>query len=205
MNKIRKYCLNALCCLMVACMPVAALAHPGRTDSAGGHKDNKNASGLGAYHYHCDGNPPHLHKGGVCPYASSSSSGSSSSSSASSNKWKQTSKGWTYQVSGKRCTGWKQIDGKWYTFNSSGIMQKGWKKSKGAWYYMDKSGSMCTGWKKVSGKWYFFNENGSMKTGWQESNGCWYWLKKDGSMATNCTIKIKGVSCTFDKNGVWAE
>lgn len=43
-------------------------AHSGRTDSSGGHKDNKNKSGLGSYHYHCGGNPPHLHKNGVCPY-----------------------------------------------------------------------------------------------------------------------------------------
>lgn len=43
-------------------------AHPGRTDSSGGHKDNKNKSGLGSYHYHCGGNPAHLHKSGVCPY-----------------------------------------------------------------------------------------------------------------------------------------
>lgn len=43
-------------------------AHSGRTDSSGGHRDNKNVSGLGSYHYHCDGNPPHLHINGICPY-----------------------------------------------------------------------------------------------------------------------------------------
>jgi hypothetical protein len=53
-------------------------AHSGRTDSSGGHKDNKNKSGLGSYHYHCGGNPAHLHKNGVCPYDSSSSDDSSS-------------------------------------------------------------------------------------------------------------------------------
>lgn len=46
-------------------------AHSGRTDSNGGHKDNKNKSGLGSYHYHCGGNPPHLHEDGVCPYNNS--------------------------------------------------------------------------------------------------------------------------------------
>lgn len=45
-----------------------AFAHSGRTDSSGGHKDNKNASGLGGYHYH-HGYGPHLHPNGVCPYA----------------------------------------------------------------------------------------------------------------------------------------
>lgn len=68
----------------------AASAHSGRTDSSGGHRDNKNASGLGSYHYH-HGYPAHLHTGGVCPYdfsdktshSSGSSSGASSGSSGS--------------------------------------------------------------------------------------------------------------------------
>lgn len=51
---------------MIFTMP--ALAHSGRTDSSGGHKDNKNKSGLGSYHYHCGGHPAHLHEGGICPY-----------------------------------------------------------------------------------------------------------------------------------------
>lgn len=44
-------------------------AHSGRTDSSGGHHDNKNKSGLGSYHYHCGGHPAHLHTNGVCPYS----------------------------------------------------------------------------------------------------------------------------------------
>lgn len=48
--------------------PAISLAHPGKTDSSGGHRDNKNKSGLGAYHYHCGNNPHHLHKDGKCPY-----------------------------------------------------------------------------------------------------------------------------------------
>lgn len=47
---------------------VTASAHSGRTDSNGGHKDNKNKSGLGSYHYHCGGYPAHLHTSGYCPY-----------------------------------------------------------------------------------------------------------------------------------------
>lgn len=56
--------------MIVLVLPVSCIGHSGRTDSNGGHKDNKNASGLGPYHYHCGGNPPHLHDGGVCPYSS---------------------------------------------------------------------------------------------------------------------------------------
>lgn len=43
-------------------------AHPGRLDSKGGHRDNKNVSGLGSYHYHCGNSPAHLHENGICPY-----------------------------------------------------------------------------------------------------------------------------------------
>lgn len=67
----------------IACVPT--MAHGGRTDSRGGHKDNKNASGLGSYHYHCGGYPAHLHEGGVCPYAGTPKTSSSSSSSSASN------------------------------------------------------------------------------------------------------------------------
>ena len=49
---------------------IPTFAHSGRTDSSGGHRDNKNASGLGSYHYH-HGYPAHLHPDGVCPYSSS--------------------------------------------------------------------------------------------------------------------------------------
>ena len=59
-----------LAVLMVA---TTAFAHSGRTDSAGGHRDNKNVSGLGSYHYH-HGYPAHLHPNGVCPYSSTSNS-----------------------------------------------------------------------------------------------------------------------------------
>lgn len=55
--------------LLVFCV-VPVQAHSGRTDANGGHRDNKNKSGLGYYHYH-HGYGPHLHPGGVCPYDNS--------------------------------------------------------------------------------------------------------------------------------------
>lgn len=77
--------------LSIISIGVNAYAHSGRTDSSGGHKDNKNKSGLGSYHYHCGGHPAHLHTNGVCPYSSSSSSSKSSTSSSSSSSTKTTS------------------------------------------------------------------------------------------------------------------
>lgn len=41
----------------------AALAHPGGTDSKGGHTNRK----TGEYHFH-HGHPEHQHPGGICPY-----------------------------------------------------------------------------------------------------------------------------------------
>ena len=60
--------LLALLTIFTLLFSSVAYAHSGKTDSAGGHRDNRNVSGLGYYHYHCGGNPPHLHTGGVCPY-----------------------------------------------------------------------------------------------------------------------------------------
>lgn len=59
--------IAVLVALMIA-LPLIASAHSGRTDSSGGHRDNKNKSGLGSYHYH-HGMGAHLHPGGVCPYS----------------------------------------------------------------------------------------------------------------------------------------
>lgn len=65
-KKMKQVITLLLVWMMVLTTPVSA--HSGRTDSRGGHRDNKNASGLGSYHYHCGGYPAHLHEDGVCPY-----------------------------------------------------------------------------------------------------------------------------------------
>lgn len=88
----RKIFISILIMLFLSlCMVSTCFAHSGRTDKNGGHKDNKNASGLGSYHYHCEGYPPHLHQNGVCPYASSSSSQAKSSTSSGSSSEKSES------------------------------------------------------------------------------------------------------------------
>lgn len=69
MRVVRK--LSRMLCIAVClalCVTSIAFAHSGRTDSSGGHRDNRNMSGLGYYHYHCGGYPAHLHSNGVCPY-----------------------------------------------------------------------------------------------------------------------------------------
>lgn len=67
MKKVAIKILSSLLCAALLSLP--ALAHSGRTDASGGHRDNKNVSGLGSYHYH-HGYSAHLHPNGVCPYTS---------------------------------------------------------------------------------------------------------------------------------------
>ena len=85
MEKISKKIISILVIIVVLlCMPTVNLAHGGRTDKNGGHKDKNNESGLGSYHFHCGGHPAHLHDGGVCPYTSSPAPASTTSTSSSS-------------------------------------------------------------------------------------------------------------------------
>lgn len=75
MRRIKKFSAVLFAAAMLSVMAAApaglltAEAHSGRTDAYGGHHDYRNVSGLGYYHYHCGGYPPHLHPGGVCPYS----------------------------------------------------------------------------------------------------------------------------------------
>ena len=68
--KTKRILKTILALLITISIPLISLAHSGRTDKTGGHRDNKNKSGLGYYHYHCGGYPAHLHSKGVCPYRS---------------------------------------------------------------------------------------------------------------------------------------
>ena len=81
---IKKIISILIIILTISSIQINVYSHSGRTDANGGHRDNKNKSGLGSYHYHCGGHPAHLHPNGVCPYSSSSKSSTSGSSSSSS-------------------------------------------------------------------------------------------------------------------------
>lgn len=92
MFKSKKYAMITL--ILIVSMSSFSNAHSGRTDASGGHRDNKNKSGLGNYHYHCGGHPAHLHTNG-CPHKNSNSvtntTTSASQSSTSSSKTTQIS------------------------------------------------------------------------------------------------------------------
>ncbi len=97
MRKLKKHVSLLLSCLVISTAApvipgtdtmIIAEAHSGRTDSNGGHRDNKNKSGLGSYHYHCGGYPAHLHPNGVCPYKSGARQSTASKSSGNSSSGK---------------------------------------------------------------------------------------------------------------------
>lgn len=67
---LKKILSTIIFVLITVSLSFSAFAHSGRTHYNGGHRDNKNKSDLGYYHYQCDGYPPHLHSNGVCPYSS---------------------------------------------------------------------------------------------------------------------------------------
>ena len=81
MKQLKKAARLGIVLMVSAVLSITTFAHSGRTDSNGGHRDNKNKSGLGSYHYHCGGYPAHLHEDGVCPYTSTTYVATSSSSS----------------------------------------------------------------------------------------------------------------------------
>lgn len=83
-NRGKKIGILLLVFILLA-ITLNSYAHSGRTDVNGGHKDNKNKSGLGSYHYHCGGNPAHLHSNGVCPYFTSNTKKTTTTTKNSSN------------------------------------------------------------------------------------------------------------------------
>lgn len=75
--KYKKRILILTIILTLSSNSLISFSHSGRTDANGGHKDNKNVSGLGSYHYH-HGMEAHLHPNGICPYSNDNSPSSTS-------------------------------------------------------------------------------------------------------------------------------
>lgn len=163
---------------------IEAEAHSGRTDANGGHKDNKNKSGLGSYHYHCGGHPAHLHPNGVCPYQSGNAS-----------EDKQTSK----QAEQKPAA---QPETKAETQPETQAAAIGWYQDASGWHYCKGENQYYKdGWQEIDSKWYYFDVNGYMKTGWLILGDDWYYLASDGHMVTG-DMEIDGTLYYFETNGV---
>nr|DAG25468.1 MAG TPA: hypothetical protein [Caudoviricetes sp.] len=170
MKKQVIFLIAAISLIITSASPV--MAHSGRTDSSGGHKDNKNKSGL--EYYHCGDYPAHLHKNGVCHYKNRTSFNSNSCTSNTSYKNENTyssepktewtgDKYWTGYCFAK---GWMEINGKTYYFDTYGDKITDWVNDKDDnTYYFDAKDRMSVGWKEISNHTYFFkNKDGYMTT-----------------------------------------
>ena len=164
---------------------MVAEAHGGRTDSHGGHKDNKNASGLGSYHYHCGGHPAHLHENGVCPYDTAVQETKAVRQETRAAVQETTAAVRETTVSGN-CS-WD--DG-----------TCGWKQDGDHHKYRCEDGTMAHNcWKQIDGCWYSFDENDCMRTGWYDEGNDRYYLGTDGKMVTG-EVTVDGVKWCFDES-----
>ena len=142
----------------VSDMTVTAQAHGGRTDSNGGHRDNKNASGLGSYHYHCGGYPAHLHTDGVCPYRSTAAVRSEPAPSSPA--------GDEGEPAPPQVEAVQQITPGWHKDET------GWK-----YYYPDLTWAKGK-WELISDIYYCFDDNGYLYVNTDTPDG--YWVNENG-------------------------
>ena len=104
------------------------------------------------------------------------------------------------------------ISGKKYAINASGVVfnneGKGGLKTytvngKTRYRHFAADGAMTTGFKTLSGATYYFNpSDGFRATGLKCINSKYYYFNEYGKLQKNKTIKISGVNCKFNKDGV---
>ena len=63
---------------------------------------------------------------------------------------------------GRKCTGWRTIDGERYYFDVNGHMAYAFTTINGIKYCLDGNGNKLTGWQKINGEKYYFNALGQM-------------------------------------------
>lgn len=130
---------------------ITAEAHGGRTDSNGGHKDNKNKSGLGSYHYHCGGYPAHLHTNGVCPYQTTQAPQAMPA----------------------------QTEPAPIGTDTPAALNPGWHKDTTGWQYVHDDLTISKAkWEYIGGAYYCFDENGYLYVSTYTPDG--YWVNENG-------------------------
>ena len=103
-----------------------------------------------------------------------------------------------YYRNGKKYTGQKKVDGKYYLFKD-GKPQKGfqtirWKGEKIRVYFSKKTGEKLFGKRKIKGEWYYFEKkSGKMKTGWLKTGGKRYYYDQEGHLIRGLYAGKKGV------------
>ena len=170
----------------IADVSIVAEAHGGRTDSSGGHKDNKNASGLGSYHYHCGGYPAHLHTGGVCPYRSGSTTAETKAPAETKASTEVRSSAET-QTRSSTETNTSATTGQTTETAAQEVPQTaaarqitpGWHKDDIGWKYYYADLTYAKGkWELISERFYCFDENGYLYISTYTPDG--YWVDENG-------------------------
>lgn len=98
---------------------------------------------------------------------------------------------WYFYKDNKMCTGWVEVDSKWYYLGSDGVMQTGWIKDGDTWYYLGASGDM------YADKWagdYHLSKSGAMDTSTMTSDD--YFVDSTGKW--NGGASLKQVQKTID-------
>lgn len=199
---LKKIISLVLCSCLVTTMSLTIFAHSGRTDANGGHRDNKNVSGLGYYHYH-HGYPAHLHPNGVCPYltVSTPSTYSPSSSAPSTNSSNSKPTQSPSASTTKNGIGWLTVEEKKYWHNyDNNTNYTGFQKIEDMWYYFGTPDySAQTGWIKINKKIYYFGNDCTMVTGSKKIGNISYVFNKFGVLQKGNAPKITNLQYTKAK------
>ncbi len=114
-------------------------------------------------------------------------------------------------------TGWRYLSyngiSNWYYFKPEysvdtnyGKMLRGWHEIDGTWYYFHKDGSMASN-EWVGG--YWLSRNGAWKYQpkgrWRKNSKGWWFEDERGWYPKGETVKINGVTYTFDEKGYLVE
>ena len=146
------------------------------------------------------------------------------------NSWKQDSRGWCYLGADGRMVynQWVKDSVGWCYVGADGYMVvNDWAKDSTGWcfmgedgyivyndlvldfdnekiYYVDESGYMVSNkWIGEGNEWIYFGADGALVVSdWVYYNGEWYFIDEDGFMLYNCTVRIDGVTYTFNASGV---
>lgn len=116
-------------------------------------------------------------------------------------------KKYAYDSNGNALTGWVRL-GKWkmYFDINTGAAAIGITKIDGKMYMFNNDGVMqdYAGTTVINGKKYWFSDdNASLKSGWLNLNGARLYFDPNTYAAyVNCTVKIDGYNCRFNKDGV---
>ena len=118
-------------------------------------------------------------------------------------------------------SGYVKVGGSYCLFSTKkklgkhGRLMTGWQKIDSDVFYFQEDGTKLSGLQEVGGKLYFFQKSGKaklkgrVKTGWKKTGGNKYYCRPTGKVGKlygaavrNKTIKISGISYTFDENGI---